>query len=176
MSHQKFKPALLQFTMCLLGSIAVGYAYFGHRIFDHHLTYFQFILFGAVAGIFVAAWPMVSKRWLLVLGVMAFFGVIIQAQSDTPTRVIRDAVWILSVVAGVGICLQANRVFPNLKVGKFVIWAAIFAITHTCALCLLGVIQSVTVNPEFYLMNARIGALAGAGLGLGRELAILVTE
>jgi hypothetical protein len=174
MSHQKFKPALLQFTMCLLGSIGAGYAYFGHQIFDHQLTYFQFVLFGAVAGLFVAVWPLISARWLLVLGVLAYFGFIIQANSTTPVRLIRDAVWILSVMAAVWIGLLLDRVFPFLKVGKFVVWAAIFAVSHTCALFVLGVIQSVTVNPEFYLMNARIGALAGAGVGLGHELAAVV--
>lgn len=176
MLQHKFKRALLQFTLCLLGSIGMGYACFGHQIFDHHLTYFQFILFGAFAGIFVAAWPIVGKRWLVVLGVMAYLGLVIQASSTTPARLIRDAVWILSVIAAVRLGFLGDRVFPSLKVGKFVVWAAIFAITHTGALYLLSVIQSVTVNPEFYVMNARIGALAGAGVGLGRELAILVTE
>lgn len=166
----KLKPALLRFTLCLLGSIAAGYAYFGHQIFDHHLTCFQFILFGVVAGIFVAAWPLVNARWLLVLGILAYLGVVIQAKSDTPVRLIRDAVWVLSVIAAVRISLLGDRVFPSLKVGKFVVWAAIFAITHTGALFLLSIIQSVTVNPELYLMNARIGALAGAGIGLGHEL------
>ena len=174
MSHRHARPALLQFTMCLLGSIAAGYAYFGPQIFDHHLTYFQFILFGAVAGFFVAVWPLVSARWLLALGVLAYFGFVIQANSTTPVRLIRDAVWILSVMTAVRIGLLGDRFFPSLKVGKFVLWAAIFAVTHTCALYVLGVIQSVTVNPEFYLMNARIGALAGAGVGLGRELAAVV--
>lgn len=175
MSHQKYKPPLLQFTLCLLGSIAAGYAYFGHQIFDHHLTYFQFISFGVVAGIFVAAWPLVNARWLLLAGALAYLGFVIQANSTTPTRLIRDAVWVLSVIAAVWTSLQGDRVFPSLKFGKFVIWAAIFAVTHTCALAVLGVIQSVTVNPEIYLMNARIGALAGAGIGLGHELATVAT-
>ncbi len=175
MSHQKFKLALLRFTLCLLGSIAVGYVYFGHQIFDHHLTYFQFISFGVIAATFVAAWPLVGTRWLILIGVLAYLGLVIQAQSDTPVRLIRDAIWVVSVIAAVRIGLLGDRVFPSLKVGKFVVWAAIFAVTHTCALFLLSVIQSVTVNPEFYLMNARIGALAGAGVGLGRELAIVAT-
>jgi len=174
MSHQKFKPALLQFTMCLLGSIAVGYAYFGPQIFDHHLTYFQFISFGITAGIFVAAWPLVSARWLFLLGILAYLGFVILANSTTPTRLIRDAVWVLAVIAAVWTSLRGDRVFPSLKVGKFIIWAAIFAVTHTCALAVLGVIQSVNVNPDFYLMNAKIGALAGAGIGLGHELAAVV--
>ncbi len=174
MLPNKLKPALLQFTMCFLGSIGAGYAYFGNQIFDHHLTYFQFILFGAVAGIFVAAWPLVSARWLLAFGVLAYLGVVTQANSTTPVRLIRDAVWVLSVIAAVRISLLGDCVFPSLKVGKFVVWAAVFAITHTGALYLLSVIQSAAVNPESYMMNARIGALAGAGIGLGHELAEVV--
>ncbi len=68
--------------------------------------------------------------------------------------------------------------FPALYVGKFVVWGAIFAVTHVCAFLFLVLIktQSIEANPEFVIMVARIGALLGAGVGLGYELAIIVAN
>jgi hypothetical protein len=80
------------------------------------------------------------------------------------------------VMGAVKLGLLVNRALPSLKIGKFVLWAAIFGFTHTLAVFLLLLINthSVPVNPEFLMMNARIGALMGAGVGLGLEVATSV--
>lgn len=172
MLRQRARLAVLQFMLCSLGSIGLGYSYFGNQIFDPKLTYFQFVLFGVLASVFIAAIPLVKWRWLVPLAVVSFMGVIFLTKSITPLRVTRDAVWVLVVIAAVWLGLKSNRAFPSLKVGKFVIWSAIFSATHTCAVFMLILIttHSTTANPEFLVMNARIGALLGAGVGLGYEL------
>ncbi len=178
MSRHKVRLAALKLVLCTLGSVGFGFAYFGHQIFNHELTYFQFVYFGVVAGVFVAVLPTAKSRWLVLMGAFAMLGLALNANSNTPMRLIRDVVGVLSVFVAVRLGLGAGRMFPALYVGKFVVWGAIFAVTHVCAFLFLVLIktQSIEANPEFVIMVARIGALLGAGVGLGYELAIIVAN
>lgn len=174
MRRNKIGLAALQVVLCTWGSIGFGYAYVGPLVFDRHLTYFQFVAFGLVAGVFVAAWPLLRPAWLALLAVVAFLALTITAQSDTPARHVRDAVGVLSLIGAVKVSLLNNRIFRTLAVGKFVVWAAVFAITHVCAVLVLSVLLSVPIGPGLLPNVARIGALIGAGVGFGYELAVVI--
>ena len=67
-----------------------------------------------------------------------------------------------------------DRVFPGLAVGKFVVWSALFAMAYTGAILLVGQVLSIPVDTEITLQGARMGAMQGAGIGLGYELSTLI--
>lgn len=159
-----------------LAAVFVGYLGFGGRVFDPELTYFQFVVFGLVGSFFVVVWPLVQPRWIAVLGGLAFVVVAFSAGSQTPPRLIRDAVWVVAIIGAVKLDLQTDRLLPAVKVGKFVVWAAIFAGTQALAVMLLVLLKShaLTVNPALPLTAAHIGALLGFALGLTHELTLLV--
>ena len=178
MLRDKVGLAVLEVLLCTMGSIAFGFAYFGHQVFNPELTYFQFVFFGLIAGVFVAASPVWKSRWLLLVGVLTFLGLLLSTKSNTPMLLIKDAVGVLFVFAAVRLGVWGNRFLPSWPIGKFVVWGAIFAVTHVCAFLLLVLIktQSIEANPEFVVVMARIGALLGAGVGFGYEIARIVAS
>ena len=106
--------------------------------------------------------------------VAVFLALVAQTNSDTPARLIRDAFWVAALFLATRAGVAGDRVFPGLAVGKFVVWSALFATAYTGAILLVGQVLSIPVDTEITLQGARMGAMQGAGIGLGYELSTLL--
>jgi hypothetical protein len=110
------------------------------------------------------------------LAIGAYVAVVAVTAADNSARLVRDAVRLISVIVAVRLCLWSSRILPPLRLGKFVAWGAIFALTHLGALYFLALIQSVSPSPAMLATVVEMGALTGFGAGIGYELSALVAE
>lgn len=176
MSRDRIRRLALHFVFCVAGSVGLGFAFFGQRIFEAHLIYFQCVAYGVVASVFVAAWPIARRRGLVLLGVLAYLGFVKQTHSETPVLLARDAIGVLSVIGAVGLGLLGDRAFPSLKLGKCFLWGAAFALACSLGILLMLLVARhlTTANPNVVWAGAQIAAVIGVGVGLGNELAHLI--
>ncbi len=176
MRGHKLSLPVLTFILCSLSTIGSGFLFFGPQIFHPDLIYFQFVMFGPLVGAMIASSLLLRSRWLILIGALATFIMVLQTGSQTPAMLLRDAVWVAGLSVGVKIGLSSEDLFADCGRGKFLVWAVIYAGVYTVALFFLVLLktQALTVNPGFLLRNIEVGALLGTGLGIGRWGACLI--
>lgn len=162
--------------LCWIGSVCVGYAFFGGGIFQRELAVFQFVATGAISGLAVAMAARGRPKWPLAFFIIGFLATIVLTGSLTPARLLRDVVLVVAVILAVQAGLRWNTVFPHLVIGKFVLWAAGFAVIQAVAVGLMAAILRAPAAAETMLGAARIGVLLGSGVGLGYEMAEIVSR
>ena len=164
------------FAAGLAGSVAVGLAAAGTRIFDPHLAAFQFVVSGAVAAALAAAFA--SDRARLVAGVAGAACAVLLAlgRPDTPALLLRDLLWVPTLAASVWLARRLERAVGWPPAGRFVYWGVAFAACHLAAFGLLSLANGVPLarGPAFAVV--RIGGLIGAGVGFGGEIAAWLTR
>jgi hypothetical protein len=116
MSKAQLLPVALRFVLCWAGSIALGFAFFGERIFQNEMAVFQFVATGAITGI---------------VGFLAVVGI---TRSNEAGLLLRNAVLVVAVIVAVQLSLRLGLAFPRVSFGKFVFWGAVFALLHVVAL------------------------------------------
>lgn len=162
---------LLTVALCLFCCMLVGLLAYGRRIFDPGQVTFQFIVSGLIGGAFVVAVRASRAMYVAAVGIFAF--VLITATSGplSPNMLLRNAIWASALLIAVLVALRIEDRLRRLSIGKFVLWAAVFGIVYLFALQVLGLIRHVAVNPGVAIENLKLGALIGAGIGFGHEIA-----
>jgi len=94
--------------------------------------------------------------------------------STSLTRLSRDAVMVVSVILAVQAGIRWDTVFPRVVVGKFVLWAAGFALIQCVAVGLLAAVFGVPIDTHVIVQAATISVLIGVGVGFGYELSEIV--
>lgn len=166
----------LRFALCWVGSIAVGFVFFGGRIFQTELSVFQFVATGAISGLVVAAAVASGRKWSLLVFIIGFLATIAFTRSASSARLVRDAVLVVAIILAVHASLRWDRVFPRVPFGKFLLWAAGFALVHAVAVALLAIYQRAPAIVEPAMVAARIGVLIGVGVGVGYEISEFVSR
>jgi hypothetical protein len=164
----------LRFILCWAGSVAIGYAVFGGAIFHSDKTAFQFVATGAISGASIAAASDIRSKRMLAVFIGCFLAVVTITGSTSLTRLSRDAVMVLSVILAVQAGLRWDTVFPRVVVGKFVLWAAGFALIQCVAVGLLAAAFGVAIDTHVIVQAATISFLIGVGVGFGYELSEIV--
>lgn len=175
-----FWQATQLFLLCCTGSVAVGLAVYGGNILVPNQVHFQFVASGVFCSAFVVSVMFLRKLHTIVVVGVAFVSMQLFVGLDSLAgqgeSYIRNAAYMacLYIVASVGIA--SSRWYPRLVFGKFIIWSAISAAVHLVALYVLALVryQTVSVNPERIQSAAEVGALVGAGIGVGFEVWELV--
>ncbi len=88
--------------------------------------------------------------------------------------VLRDAVWVVGLLAATKAGLATNRAFPGWAFGKFVLWGVAFGVIHFAMHAILVVANSASLDLQLAWFASLVGALIGAGIGLGVEAADLM--
>ncbi|MCP4144473.1 MAG: hypothetical protein GY752_04220 [bacterium] len=174
MKQSDLQLAGLRLVLCYLCVVGIGYAVFGSKIFQPKLIYFNFIMSGLIVAMFAATIPVAKKWQLILLAIISYVGVLLTTKSQTPTLVIRDTVHVVSIITATKLSIMTHRLYTSMRFGKFVFWAAIFAVAYVSALYLLTTIQQVTLNEVIPPTIAAMGALIGGGAGIGFELSKIV--
>jgi hypothetical protein len=94
--------------------------------------------------------------------------------SPAPDILARNALVVLGLYLAVRSGLLIEDKVRRVAVGKFTLWAAIFGIVHVCTFSILSVARRGSVEAELALFQLTLGALIGAGVGLGHEIAEMV--
>ena len=178
MPRSKFIQAAQLFLICCAGSIAVGLAVYGTKIFVPNSMFFQFVGSGVFCSLFVASAMFLRKLHTVVVVVVSlvllrvFIGSNSVIEQDESYLHFRNAVYMVGLVVVASVGVASSRWYPKLKFGKFIVWSAASAAVHLAALFLLALIryQTVSVNPDLVQATAEVAALVGAGIGFGFEM------
>lgn len=173
MDARSILPAALLFASCFLGSVLMGLAFYGRVVFDAHLAYFQFVAAGAMGGGLTVAAAGCKSRSMIIAAMLAFAALLAWDSPKSWNLLLRDAVWVLVLVLAVRIGVWNSRVLPRLVFGKFVLWAAVFGALHMGMFAILTLANGISFASDSAMLAGRLGALVGAGLGLGYEVAVL---
>lgn len=176
MPVRSFWVGAVSFLLCALGSVLVGLLVYGQAIFDTGLVYFQFVAAGILCGSFVVSAKIAGPKSVILVGMAAYGVVLAYNGSSTGIRFFRDAVWVSGLALAVVLGLWNSRFLPRLIIGKFVVWSATFGIVHLCMFTLLSFVNGGSFDQSMALTATRLGALIGAGVGLGHELGELVNQ
>lgn len=162
----------------ILGSafcILFGYFFYGKYIFISKLTTFQFVVSGIAGSIFYSFLKYRSMRisWLSLGALLLLF--LLVSRVRTPLRIL--AIVIHFITIGISMIIYSRyivRHFSYIKVGKFIAYSLILAISSTILTLIYGWIQQF---PDMYTglkAMLRIWLLIGVGLGSGLESAELI--
>lgn len=171
MSGKRSLLGLLTVALCLSSCMLMGLLAYGGRIFDPGQVTFQFIVSGLIGGAFVVAVRASRAMYVAAVGIFAFVLTTATSGPVSPNILLRNAVWVIALLVAVLAALRIEDKVRRLSIGKFVLWAAVFGIVYLFALEVLSVIRHVPVNAEVVIENLKLGALIGAGIGLGHEIA-----
>ena len=174
MISTKHSQAVLTILLCALVSVLIGLAVYGARIFNHHTGLFQFVCTGVASGVFVAAFRYYGARVGLLAVPVVLVAFLALTKSSTSMFVLRDVVSVVGWCAAAKICLVSSGWYPRLVVGKFILWAAVFGFVYLCVFAILILANSVPFDPQMASTVTKLGALIGAGVGLGFELSELL--
>lgn len=170
-------PGLLStFFFCLAGSVTAGVLAYGGRVFEPALPYFQCVASGAAGGALVVAGRARSARGSLLAGVASFAFMSALVGSTDTYILARNAAWIVGLLLAVRAGLRLDRLLPRVAVGKFASWAVVFGLVHAALYLVPSLVRRGSVDAGAMLLQATIGALIGAGIGLGNELSVLATS
>lgn len=176
MPREPLPGLCLTFFSCLAGSVAAGVLAYGGRVFEPALPHFQFVASGAIGGALVVAERARSARGSLLAGVASFACMSALVGSTDPYILARNAAWIAGLLLAVRASLRLDRLLPRVAVGKFASWSVVFGLFHAALYLVPSLVRSGSVDAGAMLLQATIGALIGAGIGLGHELAVLPTS
>ncbi len=176
MSARTIWTAVLTFSFCLLGSAFLGFLAYGELIFDSKLVFFQCIGSGALCASLLVSADSFGRKSIFLAGFVAYPIQLAIASSNTGMLFIRDAVYVFGLAVSVLIGLRVNRMFPNLRIGKFVLWGASFGAVHLGMFVLLCLTNGHPVNQEIAVVQTGLGILVGSGVGLGYVLASVVKQ
>ena len=174
MISAKRSQAALTILLCALVSVIIGLMVYGDQIFNRQTSLFQFVSTGAACGVFVAAFRHYGTKAGLLAVPVVFLAFLAVTKSSSLTLVFRDVVGVVGWCAAAKIGLVSSGWYPRLVVGKFILWAAAFAFVHLCMFAMLSIVNSVPIDQHYALFVTKLGALIGAGVGLGYELSELL--
>ncbi len=95
---------------------------------------------------------------------------------DSMALLLRNAVFITAMLLAIRVGVASDRLLQRVKIGKFIVWAAVFGIAYLASIGLLGVLSGKLPRFADLGLVAQIGVLTGAGAGLGCELTELVAK
>jgi hypothetical protein len=143
----------------------------GGSVFQPELVSFQFVMSGAIAGVFVGAGILLPWRRTVRIALMIYVLVLLVNKTEVSNARASYAVYVGVLYLGTMGGLWSDRWSSRLRYGKFVIWSAWFGVLHLASVYLLGWILSQPPEPGIVLVSAQLGASIGAAVGLGNELA-----
>ena len=174
MPSKIFWQAIAVFLACFIGSCLVGLAVYGADIFSPGLVTFQFVGSGAIAGALAAAFVF-QRAWLVGLVAAVVLLLFVAAtRPGTSAQVLRDFVYVPTLLASVYLSLRLCAVAPMPRFGGFVFWGVSFAACHIAMFGILALASGQVFSLEVAVMAARIGGLVGVGVGVGRQVAGLL--
>ncbi len=171
MRSQVFRQAIAVFLACFVGSCLVGLAVHGTDIFNPQLVVFQFIGSGAIAGVLAAAFVFQRARFVGLVAVVVLVLFLAATRPGTSARLLRDLVYIPTLLASVCLSLRLCAVAPWPRIGGFVFWGVSFAACHIAMFGILTLANGLVFDLEPAIMAARIGGLVGVGVGVGHQVA-----
>lgn len=165
---------VLAVLLSYLGVLVVGVAVYGGRVFDPGLAYFQFVAGGVVCGAYLLALRS-ARGWATILVAVAILAALVLPRgSELGSYLARDAVWVAGLLVAVRVGVSINRSLGRIPLGKFVLWALAFGAIHFLMHAILSFANSVPIDPRMARVATTIGALMGAGFGLGLEFSEFV--
>ena len=169
LGRSEWKSVLL-FLLCFAGSGLVGLAVFGTAVFNPRLVYFQFITSGAVVAALVVAFASGGMRAALAVGLVSLVALLATLRPTTGALFLRDVLWAPMLVAAVLASLRLSAAVGWPRFGRFVYWGLVFGACHLAVFAVLTIANGRPFDADLALTVVRIGALIGAGAGLGKEL------
>jgi len=174
MTRERAVDLVLTPVLCLAGSVLAGAMVYGNRVFNPEMAHFQFVVSGLIGGSLVLAIQFRRGQYAILGCVAAFLIMSILVGSPAPDILARNALWVLGLYLAVRSGLLIDDKIRRVAVGKFTLWAATFGIVHVCMFAILSVARRGSVEAELALFQLTLGALIGAGVGLGHEIAEMV--
>jgi len=150
---------------------AVGASFFGSKIFNIGLPFFQFISFGLVGSVAFPLFYFKRYRDAIYVLIMLFIINIIIANLTKVSFLIIHLLYFSSVIAAIFLFSKYffNQI-ANLKISRPLVLAAILALFFVLATALQWVVFARDDTPFYILGNLPIGFLVGLGLGIGFEI------
>ena len=167
MSPLNLKWSVLVFLGGLVGSCIVGAAVYGADIFNPRLAVFQFVTSGAISGALAAAASSERRNVRWVIAALALVLFLAATRPNTGALLLRDLVYIPTLVASVWLAGVVCTRVPSSYVGRVVAWGIVFAACHFAMFGILTVANGAAFNSQIGYASARIGGLVGIGVGLG---------
>lgn len=175
MKRASLPTSAFVFLACVVGSLAMGLIFYGTQIFQQHLTYSQFLFSGVFAAACVAAWLAGGRRGLLIGGLVCLVVLLAYHRPASESLLRRDVIYIVGLVLAVWVSLRASLALARPRVGRFLLWGAIFGVTHLLLFGQLVAFRGAGFDLSTAMLVGRIGTLVGLGVGLGYELVTLAS-
>ncbi len=158
-----------------LGCMWAGSLLYGAMIFDRQLAAHVFVVGGLAAAVLLAGALLLRSAWYLALMVVVTAGISISAETDSFRIFARDLAFVLGVVATIRLGLAVEARFPDRPIGRFVEWGVISAgLWSAFALLQVAIFSAPDAFHAQLLLVMKHGALFGAGLGVGLDVAAVL--
>ena len=170
-AKQDIKHIALTISLGTICCMALGALFFGLKIFDKELPFFQIASFGLVGSLAFSLFYFKRYRDATYVLIMLFIINIIIANLTKVSFLIIHFLYFSSVI--VAVFLFSKYFFiqiANMKISRPLVLASILALFFVMATGLQWVIFAKDGMPFYPLGNLPIGFLIGLGLGIGFEL------
>ena len=164
------RPALVVFA-AFLGSCLIGFVAHGADILDPRMASFQFVTSGAIAGALATAFAFDRRKAVGLIASVALFVFLAAMRPDTGARVLRDLVYIPTLVASVWLSWVVGSKVSMARFGRVLVWGIAFALCHFAMFGILTAANGAAFDARLAYATTRIGGLVGVGVGLGVLLA-----
>ena len=174
------KKDIIHFTILVAGgtifSIAIGFLYFGLKVFTPKMASFQFLIGGLIGAIFYSTLIIYRLKDALYVLISLFLFHEIVIKVSTFSYFIRDFIYIGSISFAIYIFVKLfHHKLKEIRFGKFLIFASLFTVASILSTIILGLILSPSEIRNALITNVFIGSLLGIGLGLGLEISEILT-
>ena len=163
----KLQKIALTFLLCSLGAVTTGFLLYGRQILQPGNVAFQVVVSGIFGGLYAAATRHLP-RW--VGGIIVAIGwgfALYLALEVTHAHYLREAIWVASTTAAAGLGIWYHARARRFAAAGILVWSLVFALVDLLLFLLLSTSASFGVDGAFVSRAVGLGALIGAGLGLG---------
>jgi len=153
------------------GSCLVGFVTYGGEILNPQMAAFQFVTSGLISSALAVAVVADRRRALWVVAGVALVVFLAAMRPTTGVLLLRDLIYIPTLVASVWLSLAVGPKLVFTRVGRVLAWGIVFALCHFAEFGILTFASGEAFNWQVAYAATRVGGLVGVGVGLGVILA-----